>query len=131
MEILRVDDDLFPGFGQVYITTAFPGVVKAWHYHRTQVDNFAVVKGMAKVVLYDGRKDSPTYGQINEFFIGEHNPLLVQIPPEVLHGFKCISPDEVILLNCPSQVYNRDNPDEFRVDPLDNDIPYDWGRRER
>ncbi|MEK7290545.1 MAG: dTDP-4-dehydrorhamnose 3,5-epimerase family protein, partial [Planctomycetota bacterium] len=70
MEILRNDDAIFLKFGQVYITTAYPGVVKAWHYHKIQTDHFAVVLGMMKVVLYDGRKDSPTFGQVNEFIAG-------------------------------------------------------------
>jgi dTDP-4-dehydrorhamnose 3,5-epimerase len=34
MEILRNDDDIFSKFGQVYITTTYPGVVKAWHCHK-------------------------------------------------------------------------------------------------
>jgi len=34
MEILRNDDDIFEKFGQVYMTTAYPGVVKGWHYHK-------------------------------------------------------------------------------------------------
>jgi len=76
MEILRADDEVFEKFGQVYMTTAYPGVVKAWHYHKKQDDNMAVVKGMMKIVLYDGRKDSSTYGEVNEFFLGEHNPRL-------------------------------------------------------
>ena len=29
MEILRCDEDLYENFGQVYISTAYPGVVKA------------------------------------------------------------------------------------------------------
>lgn len=69
MEILRVDDKEFEAFGQVYITTAYPGVVKAWHYHKLQVDNFAVIYGMMKVVLYDDRPESPTFKFINEFFM--------------------------------------------------------------
>ena len=96
MEIIRKDDQLFLKFGQVYMTTAYTGVVKGWHYHKKQVDNFAVVKGMIKLVLYDSRDDSPTKGEINEFFLGEHNPVLVQIPNLVLHGFKCISQEEAI-----------------------------------
>ena len=130
MEILRADDQLFSRFGQVYITTAYPGVVKGWHYHKKQTDHFAVVKGMAKLVLYDNRDDSPTKGDINEFFMGEHNPLLVKIPPLVLHGFKCISEEEAICINIPTELYNHDQPDEFRVDPHDNDIPYDWERKD-
>ncbi|AZR72013.1 dTDP-4-dehydrorhamnose 3,5-epimerase [Anoxybacter fermentans] len=130
MEILREDDDLFISFGQVYMTTAYPGVVKGWHYHKKQIDHFAVVKGMMKVVLYDGRKDSPTYDEINEFFMGEYNPIMLQIPPYVFHGFKCIGTEEAILINIPTEKYNYDNPDEYRIDPHQNDIPYDWSRKD-
>jgi len=40
MEILRADDELFEKFGQVYMTTAYPGVVKAWHYHKLQIETW-------------------------------------------------------------------------------------------
>ena len=130
MEMLRADDDLYIRFGQVYMTTAHPGAVKAWHYHKKQVDNFVVVKGMMKVVLYDSRAGSPTYKEINEFFMGEHNPILLQIPAYIYHGFKCISESEAIVINCPTEVYNYQEPDEFRVPPHGGEIPYDWARRD-
>ena len=129
-EILRRDEDFFLGFGQVYMTTAYPGAVKAWHYHRKQTDNFAVVTGMMKIVLYDGREDSQTKGEINEFFVGDHNPMLVQIPAGVYHGFKCVSEKEAIVINCPTEPYNHVEPDEYRLDPHDNDIPYNWARKD-
>ena len=130
-EILRNDDaEFFIKFGQVYMTTAYPGVVKGWHYHKKQTDHFACIHGMMKVVLYDSREDSPTHGEVNQFFIGIHNPLLVRIPPGVMHGFKCISEQEAIVINIPTEVYVYDEPDEFRVDPYDNDIPYDWSLKE-
>jgi dTDP-4-dehydrorhamnose 3,5-epimerase len=44
MEMLRSDDPIFQKFGQVYVTTCYPGVVKAWHYHKKQDDNFVVSK---------------------------------------------------------------------------------------
>jgi dTDP-4-dehydrorhamnose 3,5-epimerase len=126
MEVLRNDDDQFVQFGQVYVTTAYPGMVKGWHYHKKQVDNFAVAKGMMKVVLYDDREGSSTRGEVNEFFMGDFNPILLTVPKGVLHGFKCISDHESIVINCPSEVYDYDNPDEYRTDPHNNDIPYDW-----
>jgi dTDP-4-dehydrorhamnose 3,5-epimerase len=131
MEILRRDDELFTRFGQVYMTTAQPGVVKGWHYHKNQVDNIAVLKGMAKLVLYDPREGSPSRGEVLEIFAGEHNPVLVQVPKGVYHGFKGIGPEEAIVINCPTECYDYDNPDEYRVDPHDNDIPYEWRRRDR
>jgi dTDP-4-dehydrorhamnose 3,5-epimerase len=56
--------------------------------------------------------------------------LVVQIPTYVLHGFKTVSETEAILINCPTEVYNYAEPDEFRVDPHDNDVPYDWARKD-
>ncbi len=130
MEMLRADDEIFIKFGQVYMTTAYPGAVKAWHYHKKQVDNFVVVKGMMKIVLYDCREHSSTFKEVNEFFIGEHNPLLLQIPAYVYHGFKCISEHEAIVVNCPTEVYSYRDPDEYRVDPHKGEIPYDWSRKD-
>jgi dTDP-4-dehydrorhamnose 3,5-epimerase-like enzyme len=69
MKILRCDEDLFEKFGQVYFTTVYPGVIKAWHLHKKQRDNFTCVNGMVKVALYDARKNSPTYGEVNEFLL--------------------------------------------------------------
>ena len=118
------------GSGERPPPTAYPGAVKAWHYHKKQVDNFVVVKGMMKVVLYDSREGSPTFREINEFFMGEHNPILLQIPSYVYHGFKCISEEECIILNIVTECYNHKNPDEYRKPPHNSDIPYDWARKD-
>jgi len=126
MEMLRSDDDIFQKFGQVYLSVAYPGVVKGWHYHKVQTDFFTIVKGMMKVVLYDERPASPTHGEINEFFMGEQNPILITIPPGVLHGMKAIGAGPGFLVNCPTEPYNYAEPDEYRVDPHGGDVPYDW-----
>ena len=131
MEILRSDEEIFRKFGQVYITTAYPGVVKGWHYHAKQTDFFTCIAGMMKLVLYDRREGSKTRGEVNEFFMGEQNPALVAIPPGVTHGFKCISLTEAIVVNVPTEAYDAKNPDEFRIPAHDNDIPYDWSRKDR
>jgi dTDP-4-dehydrorhamnose 3,5-epimerase len=130
MEMLRCDDEMFEKFGQVYLTVAYPGVVKGWHYHEKQTDIFVPVKGMFKLVLYDKRENSPTCGQIDEFFIGEHNPLLVTIPAGVVHGFKAIGAETAYLINVPTEPYNYQEPDEFRIPPHNSSIPYDWSLKE-
>ena len=129
-EILRSDDEIFEKFGQIYFTTAYPGVVKAWHYHKLQTDCLFCIKGMSKLALYDNRPVSPTYKMLNEFFIGEHNPLLVVVPPHVYHGYKAISTEESVMINIPTNAYNHDNPDEYRLDAHTDQIPYDWSRKD-
>ena len=130
MEVLRSDDAIFSKFGQLYVTTAYPGVVKAWHYHKKQVDHFVVVHGMMKIVLYDDRPGSPTKGVVNEFFMGDHKQILLRVPARVLHGFKCIGEREAIVINIPTEVYHYDKPDEFRLPAHTKKIPYDWARQD-
>ncbi|MEW5760010.1 MAG: dTDP-4-dehydrorhamnose 3,5-epimerase family protein [Candidatus Thermoplasmatota archaeon] len=127
MEILRSDDkELFEKFGQVYVTVCYPNVVKGWHYHMKQTDHFAVIKGMAKVVLYDSREKSKTKGKINEFFIGELSPTIIKIPPYVMHGFKAIGEEPAFVINVPTEVYNYEKPDEYRLPWNTEEINYDW-----
>jgi len=130
-EILRADWENFAGFGQAYITTAYPGVVKAWHWHKDQTDNLCVISGMAQVALYDRREDSPTHGEAMTFFLGEKNFGLLTIPPLVVHGFKNIGATEVVVLNLPNRLFNYDRPDEERLPADSAEIPYSWGRVNR
>jgi dTDP-4-dehydrorhamnose 3,5-epimerase len=132
MEMLRADDECFEVFGQVYLSTTYPGVVKAWHYHKLQKDNFVCVKGMVKLVLADTREGSPTRGEINEFVVGECNPLLVQVPIGVYHGWKCIGTQEAFVINTTTMTYDYRDPDEYRLDPHENGIiDYDWTTKDR
>ena len=126
MELLRCDDAIFRKFGQAYVSLNYPGVVRGWHYHKKQDDHLAVVKGMAKVALYDAREGSPTQGQVDEFFLGEQNNILLKIPVGVMHGYKTVGAEPSLLINFPSEPYDPQEPDEYRL-PWDTDqIPYDW-----
>ena len=129
MEILRCDAVLFEGFGQVNVTTAKFGIVKAWHYHKLQADHWVCLSGKARVGLYDPRPGSPTQGMVNEFLMTPEEPFLIKIPILVYHGFKGAAPNqETMIMNIPTMPYNCDTPDEYRVDPHDPNIPFDWRR---
>lgn len=124
MEILRCDENFYDGFGQVYVTMCRAHAVKTAHMHKNQFDNFCCVSGLAKVVLYDIREDSPTFHMINEIYIGTNVQKVLKIPPFVVHGFLAIGSEDAIIVNMINIPYNRDDPDEYRID-LD-EIPYDW-----
>lgn len=129
MELLRSDDPHFQKFGQAYISLNYPGVIRAWHWHERQTDYWVVASGMVKAAMYDRREDSPTFGTVQEAFLGENNRSLLVIPPGVAHGYKTIGDKPSLLINFPTEVYNRDRPDELRL-PYDSpEIPYDWSIR--
>ena len=125
MEVQRRDDPGFPGFGQVYVTQSFAGVVKAWYRHRVQVDQIAVIVGLAKLVLYDERAGSPTRGVVQEIVLGELAPRLVAIPPGVWHGFKAIDA-AAFFIHLNSEPIDLAAPDEERRAVDDPAIPYVW-----
>ena len=129
MEMLRSDWPEFSlsgKFGQCYMAVCNPGIAKAWHYHKKQMDRFVVVKGMARIALFDARKKSKTKGELNEFIIGEGNPALLVIPKGVVHGFTSAASEPAYIVNIPNKLYDYSKPDEYRI-PFDSkDIPYDW-----
>ena len=128
LHMLRADDPDFQKFGEIYFSTAYPGVIKGWHLHKEMTLNYAVIQGMIKLVLYDDRDSSPTEGELNELFIGQENYQLVQIPPMVWNGYKTIGTEMAMVANCPTLPHD---PDEIvRKSPFDPDIPYDWDLRQ-
>ncbi len=126
MEIMRNDDPIFTKFGQCYVSMNYPVAVWAWHYHEKQDDFFVVVKGMIKVGLYDMREGSPTRGEVSEYYLGDNNNIVLKIPVGVAHGYKTVGVEPSLLVNFPSEMYDREEPDEHRL-PWDTDqIPFDW-----
>ncbi len=126
MEILRSDDEIFNKFGQCYVSMNYPNVIRAWHWHQKQDDHFVVVKGMIKVGLYDMREGSPTRGEVNEFYLGENNNIVLKIPVGVAHGYKTVGVEPSLLVNFPSEAYNREEPDEQRLPWNTDQIPFNW-----
>ncbi len=124
-EIIRVTDEFFAeGFGQLSISFIYPGVAKAWHIHKVQVDWWYVVAGVIKVALHDTRPDSQTFRETMEFLLGDGQPVAaLRIPPGVAHGCKCLS-GPAHLLYLTSMTYDRS--DEGRIPHDDSTIGYDW-----
>ncbi|MGH3111618.1 MAG: cupin domain-containing protein [Gaiellaceae bacterium] len=108
----------------VYMVTIRPRQVRGWVVHREQNDRVFAYAGTLKIVLYDARTESPTYGRLNVFHFGAHDRALVAVPAGVYHAVQNVGDDEGAFVNLPSQPYRHEDPDKYRL-PLDNDvIPY-------
>lgn len=130
MKMQQSSDPEFRGFGEVYFSKIYPGVVKGWHMHPRTWLNYCTVSGTIKLVLFDAREDSPTHGELAEIFMGEENYCLVQIPPGVWNGFKCVGTREALVCDVTDRTHEDD--EIVRLDPHDNGlIGYDWARKDR
>lgn len=129
MHIVKSSDDIYTQFGEVYCSTVYPGVVKGWHIHDKMTLNYVVLKGMIKFVLYDDRKDSPTFGQLQEVCLGDHHYVRVTVPPGVWNGFMGLGNEEALVVNFTD--IPHDPTEIHRLDPHENHIPYSWAVKDR
>jgi dTDP-4-dehydrorhamnose 3,5-epimerase len=117
-ELLREDwqdtlrEDKILQFNLSYI---YPDVVRAWHRHlKGQVDYFICITGAIKVCAYDDRKNSKTYGELDEFVLSGESLKLLRIPGILWHGYKALGTQPIKMLYGVNILYDYKNPDEER-----------------
>ena len=125
-EIAKVGEETFHEIKQTSYTETYPGVIKAFHWHKKQWDIWFVVKGHAKVVLHDLRKDSPTRGQTDVLYPGEDNRILIAIPMGVAHGYQGLGNVTMVMFYHVTKPYDSKNPDEYRISFNSPKIKFDW-----
>lgn len=124
MHMLKSTDSQFESFGEIYFSSIYPNVVKAWHYHKEMTINYAVPCGRIRFVLFDDRRNSPTRGQVQQIELGPNNYCLVSVPPKIWNGFQGLGNEIALVANCTSIPHD---PSEIeRLDQFDSSIPYQW-----
>jgi dTDP-4-dehydrorhamnose 3,5-epimerase len=127
MELFRAGDngaagkDLAEFFGGVPLAQVNFSLVdaadhiKGLHYHLKQDDIwFFPPPSKAKVVLYDVRKDSPSFGKTQVVIAGGGQDLLVRIPAGVAHGYRPLTlPCSLVYFV--TETFDPASPDEFRI----------------
>ncbi len=112
-EIFRSDElpgDVFPRMG--YISQTDPGRARGPHEHEHQTDLFAFCDGSYRVYLWDDREDSKTYGKRIVLSSGAENPMIVIIPPGVVHAYQNVGDRPALVINCPSRLYGGEGRSE-------------------
>ena len=125
--MLKATAPHFAGFGEIYFSSIYPGVVKGWKRHRRMTANYSCILGRIELVLYDDRERSSTKGCLMKLCLGPNEHSLVVIPPEVWHGFEGLAHPASIVANCASEP--SDSAELDRMDPDDGRIPHRWRRR--
>jgi dTDP-4-dehydrorhamnose 3,5-epimerase len=126
MHMLRSDQANFKGFGEIYFSLTNPGIVKGWKLHKKITQSMCVPEGTIKIVIYDSRKESPSFGCIQTIVLGQENYSLLQLPPNIWYAFKAISVTHAIIANCINEPHL---PAESETIPLITEsIPFDWSK---
>ena len=124
MHMMRNDSKVFDKFGEIYFSTIFKGKIKAWHLHKEATLNYACVYGEVKLVLFDERNGSSTFGEYQELLLSLKNYNLITIPPNIWNGFKGCNDQFSIIANCLNLPHNEK--EMVRLDVKDNRFKYHW-----
>ena len=101
-------DDLDPAVlpTMAYISMTQPGVARGPHEHKDQTDYFCFIgPSNFKVYLWDARPDSPSFGVKQVLFAGVDSPMMVIVPPGVVHAYRNVGSDNGIVFNGPNRLY--------------------------
>ena len=124
LHMMKNNFDVYDKFGEIYFSFINPGVVKGWKKHKEMVQNFAVPVGTVKIVMFDGREASSTFGKILEVVLSQDNYKLLTIPSEIYYSFSTISDTPGMIANCASIVHDPEESQNFPIDT--KAIPYNW-----
>lgn len=116
-ELFR-DDELAAEFNPVmaYISMTEPGIARGPHEHVDQSDVFCFIgPGNFKMYLWDNRPQSSTHLHKQTDIVGIDKPMLLVIPPGVVHAYKNVSAEQGIVFNCPNRLYKGPG----RKEPVD------------
>ena len=91
-----------------------------------QGDRHYSFAGEGRMVLYDGRDDSPTQGRFAEVHFSEVSRGVLYIPPGVWHAAQNTGDRDWEMINFPTRAYDSSNPDKYRADPHSGEIPFDF-----
>jgi len=106
-----------------YISVTKPNVIRGPHEHKFQSDCFIFIgPGSFKLYLWDGRiENRENFDKENEYMeieVGENNPMLIIVPPGVVHAYKCVSDCDGWCINFPDKLYKgkekKEEVDEIR-----------------
>jgi dTDP-4-dehydrorhamnose 3,5-epimerase len=107
--------------------TIRPGYVKGWGLHKRHQDRYFILQGEMELVLFDPRPESSTYGHVCKIPMSEMKRQLVNIPTHVWHAELNVGSKDVVVIDLPTEPYNHENPDKYRL-PIDSPlIPYSFG----
>ena len=79
-------------FGEIYVTTALPGIMKGNHYHNQATEWFCVLSGEGLLVLEDEQ------ARRREIILRGEEPTVVKVPTGIRHAIKNIGGEILSLL---------------------------------
>jgi dTDP-4-dehydrorhamnose 3,5-epimerase len=111
-----------------YLSMTEPGVARGPHEHVEQADYFCFLGPSSfKVWLWDARPGSSTHGARQVEVVGIDRPMMLVVPPGVIHAYQNVGGEPGLVFNAPNRLFRgpgrREPVDEIRHEDIP-DSPY-------
>ena len=91
-------------FGDSYIVSSIPGVVRGNHFHKRTTEWFCLIKGKGCLGLKKGE-------QVDFINLDDKNFKLIEIPPGIAHAIKNTGDEVMIFFAYADERFNPDDDD--------------------
>lgn len=128
---MKCVDPGFKGFGEAYFSSILGRSIKAWKCHSKMTLNLVCISGKIHFVLYDGRKDSESFGNFMEVTLSPENIEYYKrltIPPGVWMAFIGVAEGKSLLLNVAD--IPHDPHEQVNIPIEESDIKFDFNKLE-
>ena len=119
---LRVSDEGYVDFGEVYFSTVNYKSIKGWKKHHRMTLNLIVISGGLTLVVDEDRVSSKTFGNFFEITLSADEHKRLTVPFGIWMAFRGMSKNNNKLINIASLAHD---PTEQENIPL-NQINYMW-----
>ncbi|MGH1364601.1 MAG: hypothetical protein ACRBF0_13655 [Calditrichia bacterium] len=104
----------------VELLQTLPGKLVGWNEFNVGLQ-LAFYSGLARIVLFDARRDAESYGRLLELSAGSRNAIRISVPAGVAISWKCCgNEDALILLQLPQKAKVKTHPIDTHL------IPFSW-----
>jgi dTDP-4-dehydrorhamnose 3,5-epimerase len=121
LRMIKKKDKLFFNIAEVYFSEIKSNKIKAWKKHKYKMQLITVPVGLVKIVMYDEKKYK---NKISEVILGRKQHMILKIPPKVWYGFKSLSKNLSLIVNCTNKIHSDKDSLSLKFDS--KAIPYKW-----
>lgn len=116
---IKSNSDGFCGFGEAYFSQIEQGAIKGWKRHNRYTLNIVVPVGTIRFVIYDDRKESPSYGQFEDIVISvKDNYKRLTVAPGLWMAFQGLGAGISMLMDIIPEIHNPDEADKCDLDKI-------------
>lgn len=96
-------------FGQVFISKSKPGITRGDHWHKTKIEKFLVVEGLAEITF----RNKINSQDVIRYKVSGDEMTVLDIPTGYVHAIKNTGETDLVTIFWANEILDKEKPDTF------------------